>query len=160
MLSTLPGHIHMKSVDTRGHRTTGPSPRGRPRGTFSPSIRASPESRRAGHRLIVICLETAFAVRPLTQLRMSEYSAQVRQLVQIRHRRVLRERPAGAGRVTLTSLHIRREDSVLDDTGAGGKTILEVCGSTRAAGRCWAFAARIERASGTRPWRMTALRLF
>ncbi|MCK7661149.1 Rv3235 family protein [Corynebacterium antarcticum] len=160
MLSTLPGHVHMKSVDAHGYRTAGQSPRGRPRGTSSPSTPASPESRRASHRLVVVCLEAAFAVRPPTQLRMSEYSAQVRQLVQIRHRRILRERSAGAGRVTLTSLHIRREDTVPDDTGAPAKTILEVCGSTHAAGRCWAFAARIERDSGTRPWRMTALRLF
>ncbi|MBV7292524.1 Rv3235 family protein [Corynebacterium sp. TAE3-ERU16] len=160
MLSTLPGHVHMKSVDPRGHRTAGPSPRDRPRGTFSPSTPASPESRRASHHLVVVCLEAAFAVRPPTQLRMSEYSAQVRQLVQIRHRRILRERPARSGRVTLTSLHIRREDSVPDDTGATGRKILEVCGSTHAAGRRWAFAARIERDSGTRPWRMTVLRLF
>ncbi|MCX7541389.1 Rv3235 family protein [Corynebacterium sp. P5848] len=160
MLTTVPGHVHVKTIRRQEHRSAEPPTRAHPRGSYGPSTTASPEARRASHRLIVVCLEAAFAVRPPTQLRMAEYSVQVRQLVQIRHRQILRGRSGKAGRVTLTSLHIRREDTIPDDTGTAGKMLLEVCGSARAAGRRWAFAARIERDTETRPWRMTALRLF
>ncbi|MCK7637710.1 Rv3235 family protein [Corynebacterium pygosceleis] len=160
MLSTLPGHVHMKTFRGTERHPAPPPPEPRPRGSFSPSTPASPEARKASHRLVLLSLEAAFGIRPTTQLRMSEYSVQVRQLVQIRHRRARASGSAGAGRVALTSLHIRREDPVPDGTGQSGATLLEICGSARATGRRWAFAARIERESGNRPWRMTALRLF
>ena len=162
MLNTLPGHVHIKTIPHHGHRPVTPGAGDhRPQGTtFSPSITASPGAGRACHRLIVIGLEAAFAVRPPTQLRMAEYSAQVRQLVQIRHRRVLRGRSGKPGRVILTSFHIRREHTIPDSAGTAGKTLLEVCGTAHAVSRRWAFAARVERESPTRPWRMTALRLF
>ncbi|MEZ2121495.1 hypothetical protein [Corynebacterium sp. CCM 9203] len=159
MLSTLPGHIHLKTLPEPSHRGFS-SHRAVARRSFSPSTQASQEAMRASHRLTMISLEAAFAVRSPSQLRMSEYSAQVRQLVQIRHRRALRARGTTGGRVALTSLHIRREDHHPGTSDGSRGTVLEICGSAQAVGRRWAFAARLEKESESRPWRMAVLKLF
>lgn len=133
MLSPIPGLSHLLYLA--------------PDDTMSPSAAAPHSIPKEISALVHIALDSAFGLRPLTQLHPKRFGASTRAHVAARRKGAKGDAGAAADVVKIISMHVH-----LDEPRA------EVFGSIRSRQRATAYAAGLVRTDGI--WRMSSFRVL